>query len=76
MHFSLSLGIQTGACAHPSPVLLGIGFTEHKSVGAFDYSSPSSAQVTNAWSYTSTPLRHLTEQQTWGAGQVNDLLLW
>jgi hypothetical protein len=35
MYFSLSHGIQTGTGAHPTPVLLGIGFAEHKSVGAF-----------------------------------------
>jgi hypothetical protein len=57
-NFSLHHRVQTGSGAHPATYSLG---TRDSSLGIklpgreTDHSSPSSAKVKNAWSYTSTP---------------------
>jgi hypothetical protein len=57
-NFSLHHCVQTGAGAHPSSYLIGTRgtFPGVKRPGReADHSPPSSVEVKNAWSYTSTP---------------------
>jgi hypothetical protein len=55
--FSFHRAVQTGPGAHPASGDLFLGVK--LSVREADHSPPSSAEVKNAWSYTSTcPVRH------------------
>jgi hypothetical protein len=57
-YFSLCHGVQTGSGAHPASCSIGTcgSFPGVKWQGReTDHSLPSSAEVKNAWSYTSTP---------------------
>jgi hypothetical protein len=61
-NFSLGHSFQTGSGAHPAsyPTDTGRSFPGVKRPGReADHSLPSSAEVKNAWSYTSTPPIHL-----------------
>jgi hypothetical protein len=61
-NFSLHHRVQNGSGAHPASYPMGTGgsFTGDKVPGReADHSPPSSAEVKNAWSYTSTPLIRL-----------------
>jgi hypothetical protein len=56
-NFPLNYGVQTGCGAHPASYLMGAGAlsTGIKRPGReVDHSPTSSAEVNNAWSYTST----------------------
>ena len=56
--FSPLQNVQTGSGAHPAPFLMTTGVLprEKKRSGhKINLSPPSSAEVTNQWSYTSTP---------------------
>jgi hypothetical protein len=48
-NFSLHHRVQTGSGAHPASYPMGTG------VFSPDHSPPYSAEIKNAWSYTSTP---------------------
>jgi hypothetical protein len=50
---SLHYRVQNGSGAHPASYPMGTGVLSLG--GKADHSSPSSAEVENAWSYTSTP---------------------
>jgi hypothetical protein len=57
-YFSPNHSVQTGSGAHSPSYLMGTrgSFVEIKRSGReADYSHPSSVEVKNAWSYTSTP---------------------
>jgi hypothetical protein len=57
-NFSLLHRVQNGSGAHPASYLMSTrgSFPGSKVAGReVDYSPPSSAEVENAWSYTSTP---------------------
>jgi hypothetical protein len=57
-NFSLNHRVQNGSGAHPASYPMGIvdSFLGVKRPGReADHSGPSSAEVKNAWSYTSTP---------------------
>jgi hypothetical protein len=61
-NFSLHYRVQNGSEAHPASYQMGTGgsFPGVKAEGReADHSPPSSAEVKNAWSYTSTPLTRL-----------------
>jgi hypothetical protein len=57
-NFSVHHRVQNGSGTHPGSYSVGTGgtFPGVKRLGReADHSSPSSAEVKNAWSYTSTP---------------------
>jgi len=61
MDLSLYQLVYTGSVTHPDsyPMCIGGSFPEGKAVGRGAHSPPSSAEVKNAWHYTSTPLIRL-----------------
>jgi hypothetical protein len=73
-NFSLHHRVQTCSGAHPASYLMGTGgsFTGDKAAGREDDNSPlPSAEVKNAWSYTSTPpIRHSTLCKPWSWNNV------
>jgi hypothetical protein len=59
-NLSLLHRVQNGSGAHPAsyPIGTGIYFPGGKAAGCeVEHSPPSSAEVKNVWSYTSTPIR-------------------
>jgi hypothetical protein len=56
-NFSLHHRVQNGSRAHPVSYPMGTkgSFRGVKATGAWSWPLPSSAEVKNAWSYTSTP---------------------
>jgi hypothetical protein len=54
-NFSLHHCVQTGSGAHPASCPMGTSLRVKRQRREADPSPPSSAEVKNAWSYTSTP---------------------